>query len=151
MKMNPNQLKDAIAELLPLCELFKNVLFQEYDALQTSNPGLLIECIDQKQDILHQLFEKETQIRLMLNIPLTTAIHYALRSAVQEITTNELKIALEHLLDQLIDIVEICKSQNQLNGAIINNNLELVKRFTQLLKNQSTQSETYNEKGQVGT
>lgn len=148
MEIITTKLEQVMGSLYDTCVLFQKILEQEFEALKASKPDALIDSVAEKQTIINQLFDQEMTLRGMLGVSESVSVHKALFQALEKIPEGHVQQTLKQKLNNLVDLVEQCKQQNQLNGSIISSNMEFTRRILQALK-PANAPKTYDEKGQV--
>lgn len=133
------------------CQGFEVILQKEFESLKDSNTDDLLDSIAEKQTTLDRLFQQETKLRAYLKGSFKTPLRELLQHFLETLTDLASKAKLQEKLGYLIELLEKCKLQNQINGGIINHNLELNQRIIQALIKPAkpVSTGTYNEKGKV--
>ena len=151
-RINIEKVVESILNLQTLCTTFLNVLYKEFNAVEKLDPDALINCANEKQQLIEQLASQESLIRTEINpFQFTAPLQELLRSFIATIEDQHSKANLNSNIENLSKLLVECKNQNQINGKIIQGKMEFNKNFMRIFLKQdyADDCQIYNEKGKV--
>lgn len=150
MEIPINKVERYLDDLEQCCVKFEEVLSKEFTALKSPSPNELVETISTKQETIDEIFQIEASFRELFNLNEYKPLRNILQDFCESLSPAQERIRLEIKLDHIVQLLEICKEKNQVNGMIISNNLELKQRILHAIIKPAKNADVYNEKGKVG-
>lgn len=140
-------LKRTLEQECATAQQLLETLEQEQAALASNDIEQLTAITPRKSELSAKLEQQYTEHSRLL--PISTS-NTDIENYINHFEAP-LQQELRNLLSKLKTILPACKRQNDINGTVLNINLQNTQRISHILRGQDSRSATYDQSGQVSS